>query len=473
MKKTKKMFSMFSMFLAFLMAFGLTATSFAQTNVETTIDHYPLYAEETPYVLGNDDLLPDLQRNTDRYFLSNACVSELPLESVFELFRVQVAIDLDMDLDTFLSGDIGEWSDNYLGHWRRENGIEEVSYDGEMYVRFNSETGGVDVHSMRTHEYLCTVYRSPEESDLMRKIALLRAPYSFHLGDARRDIDEYELIQLMDEALGIQSIDELMESLPLERLEEAMFRKNLSISDITYNWVDFEASDIHEMNTQNITPLSTQHTQVTNTTASQFRPVSHLEIVFPNRNPGVGTGFVFGAHNVVMTAGHNIFNNGHGGWVSHIIVSPGRSGTSTPYGRNRIDHEEWPSPWIIPWRWYNNADTNHDWGIIHAGHINIGGSRFWLTVGTDAELRNLETTVIGFPGGLDNHMFRSTGRSSLPTATRFNITNYTVTGYSGSPVLNPGGGVVGIVREQLNAINHGQAVRITPELAGWNYNMIF
>jgi|GEM_PF-2302936 len=537
MQKTKKLFSSF---VVFLMAFSLTATSFAQTNVEKSTDHNLLsFEEEIPYVLNDSGLLLNLQRNADRYFLSNARVSELPLESVFELFRVQVALDMGMDLDTFLYGDIGEWSDNYLRQWRHENGVEEPSYTGEMYVRFNTETGGAEVHSLATHAHLYTFFRSPEESLVMQKIWLLRAPDTRRISAAGSNFDEDTLIQLMDTTLNIGSVEELMDSLPLACLEEKMYRADLSFADISRNyWMNSASADIIVIENQmdddvpiivppptyaetpyvielmeregisarealvilrgeeeidaaiqmentalnqverqlftDITPFSNQpsHQTVPNPTANPFKMVVQLETGshLPPYFDALGTGFLV-KNGMVVTAGHVLYCQ-YKGLVNFVDATPGRNGNLPPsFGTHRINN----SNFFVSWQWYANSDISHDWGYFNTGNaFNNVGARWWLDTRTNNQLLAFGKNIIGFPiiNNMNRRMYTNSGSVINPTthpitSNVFWSTNYSMNGYSGSPVADQWGWVVGINRGGENLLNGdiiAQNVRLTTGL---------
>ena len=70
--------------------------------------------------------------------------------------------------------------------------------------------------------------------------------------------------------------------------------------------------------------------RVKNTTVNPYRSVVYLQMTFGNQTY-VGSGVMI-APNLVLTAGHNIYNRETGAWASSVIAVPGRNDNSSPFG---------------------------------------------------------------------------------------------------------------------------------------------
>ena len=183
-------------------------------------------------------LEPDLARvpsleAIDGRGLSRVRASEVSTSMAFEIYRVQLAVDMGMELETFLFGDVGLWVDDYLEQWRRDNGVVMSSYDGPMAVRIDPETGRYYAYSMRTFEFVYSRIQCQEELGILQKVTFLRAPYVFY---SQVDTSERALNALMYQTIGIRSVDELLDVAPLALLESYMVEASLSFADIGGNW---------------------------------------------------------------------------------------------------------------------------------------------------------------------------------------------------------------------------------------------
>jgi V8-like Glu-specific endopeptidase len=344
----------------------------------------------------------------------------------------------------------------------------------------------------------------------------------------------------MVETLGIESIDELMDRLPLACLEEKMYRADFSFEDISKNyWMNSASADIIVLENQmddspvivppptqaeapyvselmesegisarealiilrgreevdstiemrnatynqnnmssrsNITPFSSRnnHTEVTTPDANPFKMVVNLETdsrFNPNGGEPLGTGFLV-KNGMVVTAGHVLYCHDRGGSVNFVDASPGREWNWRPYGTHRI----YPNNLFVSWIWYAYTDISHDWGFFHTGNVFNGvGHHWWLDARTDAQLISLPTTITGYPTiGITNpQMYTNNGTivnnaSFSITPNIFWSTNFSMNGYSGSPVYDAWGWVVGINRG-AHGNTHAWNVRLTPGLVNlWN-----
>jgi hypothetical protein len=174
-----------------------------------------------------------LQAEPELYF--NAIRRGVPLPGIiiFELIRLQVALNMGMGLQTYLYGDIRAWLSDYREKWYLEHGDSRIQYGGAVNY-FGSEEGGyaLNVYSVGTGEFLGVWRRTPEEMELEVKRSLLLLPYTFsRMGGGSKEIEP-----LMERVLGIRSVDALLAMSPLEELENEMRREEMNFLDISYNW---------------------------------------------------------------------------------------------------------------------------------------------------------------------------------------------------------------------------------------------
>ncbi|MET1138381.1 trypsin-like serine protease, partial [Bacillus subtilis] len=84
---------------------------------------------------------------------------------------------------------------------------------------------------------------------------------------------------------------------------------------------------------------SDDRTRVTNTTAYPYRAIVHI-----SSSIGSCTGWMIGPK-TVATAGHCIYDTSSGSFAGTATVSPGRNGTSYPYGSVKSTRYFIPSGW--------------------------------------------------------------------------------------------------------------------------------
>ena len=134
-------------------------------------------------------------------------------------------------------------------------------------------------------------------------------------------------------------------------------------------------------------------TQVTNTTAIPWRRNAYIEISFPGGS-GSCTGW-FAGPDLVVTAGHCVYNTTAGGWADAIRVVPGKNGGSEPYGAQLA------AAWGSVNGWVYNGLGEFDYGFIHLPNGNMGNQVGWYRYGyfSDTYLQSIgNVNVTGYPG---------------------------------------------------------------------------
>lgn len=161
-------------------------------------------------------------------------------------------------------------------------------------------------------------------------------------------------------------------------------------------------------------------TQVTNTTAFPYRAIVHI-----SSSIGGCTGWMISAR-TVATAGHCIHN---GSWATNVVVSPGRNGSSYPYGSCRGTNLYSVSGWTT------NRDTNYDYGAIQLD-CTIGNTTGWIGFRyTSSSLTGTAENISGYPGDKPSGTQWQHADQIRNTLTyKLEYQNDTYGGQSGSPV---------------------------------------
>ena len=66
----------------------------------------------------------------------------------------------------------------------------------------------------------------------------------------------------------------------------------------------------------------------------------------------------FSSQSMALTAAHNVFNSGHGGFISSAEVYPGRNDSYIPYGPYAVDSV------YIPIEYYKTHNSNYDYAAL-------------------------------------------------------------------------------------------------------------
>lgn len=122
-------------------------------------------------------------------------------------------------------------------------------------------------------------------------------------------------------------------------------------------------------------------------TSYPWGAIAHLET-----NQGGCTGFML-SRDVLVTAGHCV--HWGGSWVTSYTVTPGRTGSSKPFGScSGGIADVWTT-----WNWINGYPSDHDYGLIKLT-CDIGYSTGWFGwwYNTGENLVNQYFYVEGYPG---------------------------------------------------------------------------
>ncbi|MGH2633203.1 MAG: trypsin-like serine peptidase [Tepidiformaceae bacterium] len=142
---------------------------------------------------------------------------------------------------------------------------------------------------------------------------------------------------------------------------------------------------------------SDDRTQVTDTSDFPFSAIAYLELYdASNVEVGTCTGTFVGP-DVLLTAGHCLWQAGGGGFTKHIRVVPGKSGDLEPFG------SEYATDWWVPDAYINSGGNDlFDWGEIRLPDRVLtqltGG---WMHIGVlqtaTLEERDFTPAIVGYP----------------------------------------------------------------------------
>ena len=167
-----------------------------------------------------------------------------------------------------------------------------------------------------------------------------------------------------------------------------------------------------------------QRQKVVATLQLPYMAICKLYMKAPNGLNYVGSGWLV-AGDRLYTAGHCVYNKGSGGWKSSIIVIPGKSGLSEPYGRYEAIEVMATRGWI------EDASTRYDMGAIKLNK-SVSHDSFITPSMEDPNIGE----ICGYPGDRDNGIFQYRMTDNLvKKAGRFFYQADTFGGQSGSPLL--------------------------------------
>jgi V8-like Glu-specific endopeptidase len=198
-------------------------------------------------------------------------------------------------------------------------------------------------------------------------------------------------------------------------------------------------------------------TPITDTTLFPNSAIVQIEAYYPDGSGAQGTGTMVNA-NTVLTAGHVVYDNAHGGWATKIEVTAGRNGNSEPYGVAYMTNEQTFNSFMT-----DNSE-NHPAGDGDIGFISLnrdlGDLTGWLGFLGASTSNNYQVNKAGYPGtdGYDGtHMYFDFGwiNSGGPgSASGFAYWGWStssmsvIKGESGSSLVYSANGKMGIIGVQ-------------------------
>ena len=173
--------------------------------------------------------------------------------------------------------------------------------------------------------------------------------------------------------------------------------------------------------------------KVIDTSILPFKAICKLYMKAANGKNFIGTGWLTHA-NKLYTAGHCVYDHDEGGWMDSIIVVPGKSGISEPFGRYNS------SDLVAANGWIEDRSRRYDVGAIKLSS-NVSHSDFLSPSPSDSDT----ATVCGYPGDRDTGIFQYRMRNSIRKNNgRFFYQIDTFGGQSGGPLLRNNGIAIGI-----------------------------
>jgi glutamyl endopeptidase len=173
--------------------------------------------------------------------------------------------------------------------------------------------------------------------------------------------------------------------------------------------------------------------QVQSATSLPYKAICKLYIRSSTGKNFVGSGWLTHS-NKLYTAGHCVYDHGEGGWMDSIIVIPGKSGSSEPYGRYTA------ADMLATNGWTNDASERYDMGAILLTS-NVSHGDFLSPTLTDAD----SGTVCGYPADRDGGDYQYRMLDTVGNRDgRFYYQIDTAGGQSGCPLLKNNSTSMGI-----------------------------
>ncbi|MGO1795095.1 trypsin-like serine peptidase [Lactococcus cremoris] len=203
--------------------------------------------------------------------------------------------------------------------------------------------------------------------------------------------------------------------------------------------------------------LPDQRKLISNANQFPYNTIVDIQGIFPNTKVGwiaQGTGVII-APNVILTAGHVIYDKGQGGYLSKVQIyqanTNGTKGaTSIASVTGLIPNGDWVSK--------DNASPNNyplgadDLGLIVINN-NKGLNTGWMGMTSNLSL-NQAISLAGFPVDHRDQMWGMSGNVSQISNPLFSYSNISMyPGQSGSPVFNTGNNIVGINVAEASYLN--------------------
>jgi glutamyl endopeptidase len=183
-------------------------------------------------------------------------------------------------------------------------------------------------------------------------------------------------------------------------------------------------------------------------------------IITPVTGPRmIGSGWLVGSRTVI-TAGHNVFLHGMGGWARQVEVYPGCNGNYQPF---RVVSTNLHS--VLAWTRYAIKDLDYG-AILLPGPIPV--RPFAYRALADNELKGLRVNVYGYPSDRSRGTLWGSDRvlvEAKPWILVYDISTFG--GQSGCPVfVKEGAQRYGVGIHNYGDVSTNRATRITAEVSG-------
>lgn len=146
---------------------------------------------------------------------------------------------------------------------------------------------------------------------------------------------------------------------------------------------------------------------VKKTTKDPWAYICKIVTIFKDGSKAEGSGAMVGPHHC-LTAAHNIYDKGHGGWAERVEVIPGYDGTRKdsegksaprPYG-SAFNAESGTIAWT---EWTEKENPDYDLSlVITDSNIGKKSGYFGIKALSDGELSKVKAHMAGYPGDKDN-----------------------------------------------------------------------
>lgn len=202
--------------------------------------------------------------------------------------------------------------------------------------------------------------------------------------------------------------------------------------------------------------------QITNTTDSPYRNVCYIEAYFKDGFVCYGSG-VLVYFDVLLTAGHCVYKSEHGGWATHVTVTPAKNGKdNNPLGSTYATHFTSNEGWTV------NGDGKCDWAIVDLKK----GFDTWQLFGyynNYYDQLGTSVTAIGYPKDHQYYMYTDTNSITYASEYIFVVLCDFTDGESGGALIDVKSGyLIGIITSGAE-VTPGEeyanyCTRITPDL---------
>ena len=358
------------------------------------------------------------------------------------------------------------------------------AYEGNTIGTLGCPDGSIRIYSMATGEFVYSIDPHVDTQTLLVEalLSMLRMPQVIRvpLEDEDNDYVRDDILRILEDTfnlVGIFNYYDFIDRIGIDGYDEETMH------------VPFPFRFRPGAQIEHYFLLQDNRTQVMPTTRGPYYAVVHLNVNYIDARGTsqsfVVTGFLI-SHNVVMTAGHNVFSRSFNGFnnpdnfARSVSVSPGfHSGQrpANPYGTRFQQIRPGINTWVGNSVLYETGFTQ-DYAFILLDTPLVVPSIFHLTARNYHISSGVAVTMVGYPFDRNNFMMRSPGSIQSVNSTDINISNLGLEGNSGGPIYDSWGWVLGVVsRAHSNPTGTGltpvTGARIGQYLIDWLRGMDF